>query len=259
MNTKPSNAFSSSNEPPKKKRKLPSLDDTFSDQPRATDSPALHEGRKRVQPHVAGQWAAHVYVDLVLDPTLRRVVGNAIEHVKTSPPSEKGYIHSYFNSEGDPGEEERSSLHVSLSRPLYLQTNQKADLRTAVAKVAAEFKGFEARYSSFGMLENDEKTRRFLAIEIGQGYQELKDIVKKLDVELKSMRLPSYYESPRFHTSIAWTSLDQNDTSNSPPFEEQQLKELDRMFGRRLRQDELWVGELILKIGKDVHRYRLAG
>jgi hypothetical protein len=35
------------------------------------------------------------------------------------------------------------------------------------------FKSFSARYATFGVLENDEKTRRFLGIEIGTGYDEV--------------------------------------------------------------------------------------
>lgn len=127
------------------------------------------------------------------------------------------------------------------------------------------------------MLQNDEKTRRFLAFEIGQGYEEvkllslsfacastesrrtqLKDIVRQLDAELESMRLPRYYENPRFHTSIAWTAIDRDRNDDTLPFGPDQIAELDAKFGKRLRLDELWVGELVLKIGKDLSKYRLA-
>ncbi|GAA6010626.1 hypothetical protein JCM11491_002999 [Sporobolomyces phaffii] len=237
-------------------RKLPSLDDSFSENPRSTDYPTLHQGRKRTQPHVAGQWAAHVYVDLELDPTLRKTLRNVLATVKAAPAGDR--VHVSFNPDTEAGD---MTLHISLTRPLYLQTNQKADLCAAVAKVASAFKGFSARYASFGMLENDEKTRKFLAVEIGQGYQQLKDVVRKLDDELESMRLPRYYDSPRFHTSIAWTSVESNDDTDGPAnhlFAEAQLDALEADFGKRLRQDELWVDELVLKIGKDVTRYRLS-
>ena len=91
-----------------------------------------------------------------------------------------------------------TALHLSLSRPLMLQTNQREELRTAVAKVAAASSGcvhlclsrhlgamcssaethqscsFDARYASFGVLENDDKSRRFLGVEIGHGYDQVR-------------------------------------------------------------------------------------
>lgn len=93
-------------------------------------------------------------------------------------------------------ESSAETLHLSLSRPLILQTNQRAELRAGIAKVAKEstgfvpplvsprprnlltsffsFNSFSARYATFGVLENDEKTRRFLGIEIGTGYDEVR-------------------------------------------------------------------------------------
>ncbi|GAA5926428.1 HVSL domain-containing protein [Sporobolomyces koalae] len=239
-------------EPPRKKRKLPSLDDSFSSDSRPSDRPELHQGRKRTQPHLEGQWAAHIYLEFEMEPLLRRTIQQAISTQQRS--NLQNVLHSFFDrAEPDNGSTTaHQSLHVSLTRPLYLQTNQKADLRTAVAKVASLFPGFSAKYASFGMLENDEKTRRFLAIEIGQGYEQLKNLVRELDFELELLRLPVYYENPRFHTSIAWT------TPESGHFSSSELEQLDKAFGKNLRLDELWIGELVLKIGKDVHRYPLS-
>ncbi|GAA5958309.1 hypothetical protein JCM3765_004787 [Sporobolomyces pararoseus] len=253
--------MANSSEPPKKKRKLPSLDDSFSGSSRPSDSPSLHQGRKRTQPHVAGQWAAHIYLDLELEPTLRRTIKQALRSIEASASCTEE-LHLLVGSDAISSEahqDTESSLHISLSRPLYLQTNQRAQLRASVAKVAASFKGFLARYATFGMLENDEKSRRFLAIEIGQGYEELQGIVRKLNVELEAMRLPPYYDTPRFHTSIAWTSVSSEDDAKSLPFQPSHLSELDKDYGKRLRQDELWVGELVLKIGKDVTKFQLSG
>ncbi|GAA5828266.1 hypothetical protein JCM5353_003978 [Sporobolomyces roseus] len=252
--------MTTSNEPPKKKRRLPTLDDSFSSDLRPTDSPALHQGRKRAHPHVQGQWAAHVYLELELDSALRRLLKKAVDASSESFASED--IHFLFdppplNTEGRRSDDSLSTLHISLSRPLYIQTNQKVDLRASVAKVANSIVGFSSRYASFGMLENDEKNRRFLAIEIGQGYEQLKNLVRKLDVELDQMRLPTYYENPRFHTSIAWTSIPRPDARL--PFEEDDLAKLDASFGQRLRQGEPWVGSIAIKIGQDIHRYTLKG
>ncbi|GAA5969209.1 hypothetical protein JCM8115_004318 [Rhodotorula mucilaginosa] len=144
-----------------------------------------------------------------------------------------------------------------------LLTNQREDLKKAVARIADRFRPFAARYASFGVLENDEKTRRFLGIEVGQGYAELEALVRKLDEAFAEMRLPAYYPEPRFHTSIAWTTTTSATTPTTlPPFAEPTptLEALEARFGPSLRKEgQVWVGEVCVKIGKDVARYRLSG
>jgi len=134
-----------------------------------------------------------------LDPSLQKLLKKAVEASSESFASED--IHFLFdsttmNSDRNPADEEVPILHISLSRPLYIQTNQKSDLRASVAKVAKSAIGyvrfdcsilgsvliigasrFSSRYATFGMLENDEKNRRFLAIEIGQGYEQVRSLV----------------------------------------------------------------------------------
>ncbi|BGP27613.1 UPF0406 family protein [Rhodotorula toruloides] len=264
-------------EPAKKKRKLPSLDDSFDAAPRRSDSPDLHQGRKRTTPHVEGQWAAHVYLDLESSHGLRRVLKKAFESCAKACPPEVT-VHPLLDpppigsrpaipsaaptrSPTLPHTSE-NTLHLSLSRPLMLQTNQRAELRAGVAKVAGQVAGFSTRYASFVVLENDQRTRRFLGIEIGQGYDEMHALVRKIDDMLATHRLPTYYPEPRFHTSLAWsttTSTTAEDVSNLP-FDDALLVDLEAELGKQLRREgEVWAGELCVKIGKDVSRYRLSG
>ncbi|GAA5998966.1 HVSL domain-containing protein [Rhodotorula paludigena] len=265
-------------EPPKKKRKLPPLDDSFEATPRRSDSPELHQGRKRSVPHQQGQWAAHVYLELDPSSALRRVLKQATADASALAPSSAA-VHSLLEPAkgsaanfpsrlatpvSDAGSElastPASSLHVSLSRPLMLQTNQREELGRAVARLAGRITGFAARYASFGVLENDDKTRRFLGVEIGQGYDQLYALVRQLDEALQPQRLPAYYDSPRFHTSLAWTSATSASSSPPLPFDNISVEELEQRFGKKLRAEgEVWVGELCVKIGKDVQRYRLSG
>ena len=76
------------------------------------------------------------HLTVELDPPVRRLIRNAIENVKSTDE-----IHSLYSSEWSEELDVQNTLHVSLSRPLYLQTNQKQRLKAAVAKVAASFGG----------------------------------------------------------------------------------------------------------------------
>lgn len=250
--------------PPKKKRRLPRLDDSFDEPKRPTDSPELHQGRKRAAPHVRGQWASHVYLELSPSSSLRKVLQQSYDAVVESASSSEdaaAAVHSLLpGARTDHRDTTDEALHLSLSRPLMLLTNQRQDLKKAVARIADRFRPFAARYASFGILENDEKTRRFLGIEVGQGYTELEALVRRLDEAFAEMRLPAYYPEPRFHTSIAWTTTTSATAAASPPFAEPILEALEARFGPSLRKEgQVWVGGLCVKIGKDVTRYSLSG
>lgn len=269
---------------PARKKKLPSLDDSF-DSSRESDSPSLHQGRTRKQAHVVGQWAAHVYLELIPSAVLRKILDEVVEMVKSSTTESIQSllsVDSSSNSTATPSESSTPSaeaplvtispesttkgkenapqirrlpLHLSLSRPLLLQTAQRESLRTAVRKVANQSKGFEGSYAEFSMLENDEATRRFLSVEIGFGFAQMKEIVDTLDPHLQQLRLPSYYVSPRFHSSIAWTALPTIDPERTIPFDEAALLRLEERFGDRLRKEKIFVGELVCKIGKEEERF----
>ncbi|GAA5877526.1 hypothetical protein JCM3774_005896 [Rhodotorula dairenensis] len=253
-------------EPPKKKRRLPRLDDSFDEPKRPSDSPELHQGRTRAAPHVRGQWASHVYLELTPSAGLRKVLRKSYEAAVDSAAPTGAAIHSLLPdastlpraADGAGGNDD--ALHLSLSRPLMLLTNQRDDLRKAVARIADRF---EARYASFGVLENDEKTRRFLGVEVGQGYAELLALVRDLDKALAELRLPAYYPEPRFHASLAWTTTTSASVDVDPtlllPFADQTLDDLDASLGPHLRKEgQVWVGELCVKIGKEVSRFRLS-
>ncbi|GAA6048647.1 hypothetical protein JCM3770_001998 [Rhodotorula araucariae] len=264
-----------SSEPPAKKRKLPALDASFDEAPRRSDTPDLHQGRKRAVPHQRGLWAAHVYLELEPSPGLSKVLKRATADAEAAAPPGTT-VHSLLapsaaaaaaaaggagsgSQASAPDASTESALHLSLSRPLMLQTNQRADLRAAVARLAAASTGFAARYAAFGVLENDDNSRRFLGVEIGQGYDTLLAFTRKLDAELATLRLPTYYPSPRFHTSLAW-STSTSACSPMPPFSDELVAEIEQRLGKKLRlEGEVFAAEVCVKIGKDVARYRLAG
>ena len=110
------------------------------------------------------------------------------------------------------------------------------------------------------------------------------------------MRLPPYYDQPRFHTSLLWSTTtsaitdDPESTNAAPtspndgpmtitlpsndpqtprteappsptslPFSATTVAALEAQLGRALRDDEFYVAEVCLKVGKEVKVFPLAG
>lgn len=102
------------------------------------DDPSLHQGRVRTAPHVDGQWAAYVFLPVRLDPRDRiaRVLTEVFERAREFV----GILHPiaiYPNSEdGDDDGAREHELHISLSRPVYLRSHQREDLKRAVKTIA---------------------------------------------------------------------------------------------------------------------------
>lgn len=61
-------------------------------------------------------------------------------------------------------------------------------------------------FANFTSLINEEGTRAFLAIQVGAGFDNLRRLTQSVDERLSSLHLPSYYDPPIFHASIAWNS-----------------------------------------------------
>jgi len=70
---------------------------------------------------------------------------------------------------------------------------------------------FTASFATFAELQNDEKTRTFLVVEVGAGHHEFKALADALVPSLRTLRQKEYYSEPRFHASIGWALM------SSPP------------------------------------------
>jgi hypothetical protein len=146
------------------------------------DNPALHQGRTRSTSHVEGQWAAYVYVPLTIERWNK--LGSILKEVICTAKQVVEGLHVV----GD-NKDEETELHISLTRPIYLRTHQREDLKKAVRAVAHNFSvyvlpfayglqysgriRFTASLSNFTSLKNDEQTRTFLAMEIGAGHAQV--------------------------------------------------------------------------------------
>ncbi|KAF8489401.1 U6 snRNA phosphodiesterase Usb1 [Gautieria morchelliformis] len=273
---------------PQPKRSLPSLPPTLTP-PVPESLPSKHQGRIRTHPHVEGQFASYVYVPVPLEHDAARrigkVVSHAIKHAKGLVPSINAIIEerATWNSEGNERE-----LHVSLSRPVYLRHHQREDFKKAVRSIASSNAPFPASFATFATFANDEKTRAFLALEVGAGHSEFCKLAEDLTPTLRSLYQSEYYAQPRFHASFAWALLDASPKLQSAScpevlsdadatistesglfphpshtireFPPSLLGSLTDELGEQLRhRGEFGVSEIKVRIGKTVVAYPLCG
>lgn len=138
---------SKSSSPQPKKRKLPALSSQLTI-PTPIDDPSKHQGRIRTVPHVDGQWAAYVYAPIKAGT--RDSIGKLVRRALASARERKGMkcLRSIGfgigddevrkgNSCNDPEViTEDDELHISLSRPVFLQAHQREEFKRAVKAVA---------------------------------------------------------------------------------------------------------------------------
>lgn len=110
---------------------LPPLPPSFHDlyattvRPFTTDLPSLHQGRRRAIPHVAGNWPSHIYVEwhpLSAQHAILTSLVSALAHESPAAgDAAVGGLTSFLTSDlGAP-----LPLHISLSRPFVLRTEEK--------------------------------------------------------------------------------------------------------------------------------------
>ena len=135
---------------------LPPLPTTFHDLYASTtrvsvqDDPSLHGGRKRIIPHVEGNWPTHLYLECMY-PQSHITMFNSLtttgyparedlkglqKLISRPPGSQSGNfeIHSLLHS--DLGAQ--LPLHISLSRPVVLRTEQRTAFSEALQKEIEE-------------------------------------------------------------------------------------------------------------------------
>ncbi|KAI0178777.1 U6 snRNA phosphodiesterase Usb1 [Hypoxylon sp. FL1284] len=127
------------------------------------DDPALHQGRKRVNPHKVGSWPSHLYIEwhptAAEHATLSKLV--AALRAELSLPSP---LDSFLTSDlGAP-----QPLHVSLSRPVVLGTAQRDSFLKKLGGCIAR-----ASVSSFALApralawhRSSESARSFLVLRV---------------------------------------------------------------------------------------------
>ncbi|KAF8826803.1 hypothetical protein HHX47_DHR5000751 [Lentinula edodes] len=179
-----------------KKKKLPGLSPSLIVQT-PKDDPALHQGRIRIIPHIDGQWASHVYVSIRVErrSAMYNLVLDALKTAKNLEPA----LHDFPRVDENKSEK-YFNLHVSLSRPIFLRTHQRDDLKREPWILARDIEKYAFIYHP---------NARSLIL------PKLKLLSDGLLPFLANLRQKEYYADPRFHASIAWALL--QGTTSCPP------------------------------------------
>ncbi|KAH7479299.1 hypothetical protein PRIC1_009153 [Phytophthora ramorum] len=159
---------------------------------------------KRAFPHADGNWPSHVRIDITITPELRELARETINRVQelvgdtvTLVPFEELGLGESSSTKGD------ASLHLSLSRPFVLIYDQIDGFVDSLRAALKWRQRFNITLRRALVLVNDDKTRSFLALRVGEGEQQFVQVLRCVDQCLTQFKLPTYYKNPIPHVSIA--------------------------------------------------------
>ncbi|GKZ36785.1 poly(U)-specific 3'-to-5' RNA exonuclease, partial [Aspergillus brasiliensis] len=127
-----------------------------------TDDPSLHGGRKRVIPHVEGNWPTHIYLEWYPSKDELSILSDVIAQINNRLDGSTIQLHSLLHS--DLGAQ--LPLHISLSRPVVLRTEQRQLFLEAFQAQLKELQipTFNVTTNSLDCVSNYEKTRWFYVL-----------------------------------------------------------------------------------------------
>ncbi|RMZ90464.1 hypothetical protein DV736_g2314, partial [Chaetothyriales sp. CBS 134916] len=195
-----------------------------------SDDPSLHGGRARQVAHVEGNWPTHIFLEWI--PAVDELW--QLEHVLLracrghEAESRNSAVHSLLRSELNVPQ----PLHISLSAPLTLKTEQKdavaAAVDAGVSKSGAQ--AFAVSPTRLCWVSNSERSRSFLVLKLTRPENDdLNRLLKACNASVGSFGLKTLYyccssssqrapsttapefdavsdnTSDGFHISIAWT------------------------------------------------------
>ncbi len=202
----------------------------------AADDPALHGGRTRQVKHVEGNWPSHIYLEWTPSKDHLHVLDKVIEKCRAKVEDDatgECNVHSLLRSSLNV----QLPLHISLSAPLTLKTEQKDDFETAVKaelnKCGAS--SFSVRPVDVSWVSNFDQTRTFLVLALSRsGDDDLNKLLQACNRCADTFDLDLIYQtkqgketkeegqdpampedtSTAFHISIAWTLEKVEDLDN---------------------------------------------
>lgn len=236
-----------------------------------SDDPSLHAGRTRQVPHMVGNWPTHVYLEWYPSPSAVVLLEHIISHVSANTtsdgaiPHKETSIHTFLRS--DLGA--LLPLHISLSAPLVLRTEQKSLFEDSLGAQLKRFRvsAFTVDVVGLDWVSNHDDSRYFLVLRlsrpVGDQLNKLLDVCntsarefaltelyparEKAHVPAEKRKAPEIPDSSgAFHISVAWTLQKPAEGATWPLSPEI----VDRFRGLEIRFDTLKVkmGNMVLDI-----------
>lgn len=155
-------------------------------------------------------------------------------------------------------------LHISLSAPLVLETDQKETFTQTVKDAIGDAgaRSFSVGLRAVDWVPNFDKTRFFLVLKLTRpANDDLNKLLSACNTSARNSQLPELYHKPStephaklndkddcFHISIAWTL-------HEPTAQARQM--LQQITPAQLEQTAVWFTVVKLKIGNVVHDVEL--
>ncbi|KAJ5922842.1 hypothetical protein N7516_010545 [Penicillium verrucosum] len=236
------------------------------------DDPSLHGGRTRVIPHVEGNWPTHLYLEWYPRKDELSLLSDVISQCGNvsdgKVPDEKSpTVHSLLHS--DLGAQ--LPLHISLSRPVILRTEQRVLFTEALQKAIhdSHISSFNVQPDTLYWSSNYEKTRWFLVLGVQRPSRDgLNRLLKLSNNTLARFGQPPLYATASTKGKASSVSVrDKNSSLSDEDFSgcfhislawrlsEPSLKERERVAGvdlRALRGIEVGFDSVKAKIGNIV-------
>ncbi|KAK7207702.1 U6 snRNA phosphodiesterase Usb1 [Myxozyma melibiosi] len=222
--------------PPERPPPLPArFFDLYSSAPRIGDDPELHDGRERGTPHQTGRWPTHVFVEWLPPADL----ADSLERIL--PADASSLLHSPYGAQ--------LPLHVSLSPPLMLATDDKEPFLESLWEAIDDVSSFTITFTGLRWLTNTAGTREFLALAVTES-QELIRLLEQTASVCRSMAYETFSQkNPQLHVSIAWRL-----PGNAREGSQEEVPVLAQELLDSLRAD---VDTVKVKIGRVIHRKSL--
>ncbi|APA09655.1 hypothetical protein sscle_05g044250 [Sclerotinia sclerotiorum 1980 UF-70] len=172
-----------------------------------SDDPSLHGGRKRVIPHIEGNWPTHIYIEWYPSTIEFRLLSSLISKVVSLKRFE---IQTFLTSDlGVP-----LPLHVSLSRAIGFSKDVKDSFLNSFEQAikSSGIRPFEIGFSGLAWVPNYEKTRWFLVLRLNipksNALNKLLHVSNKVVEEFGQPPLYADSRASEYGTKIAHPSRD---------------------------------------------------
>jgi hypothetical protein len=187
--------------------------------------------RKRVFPHVQGNFATHVYACLKGNKVKRKKEQEPDSRTRQSTGGGSGLgtiTQAKFVSQLIKQVKEDVGLdvfpvqdeditggsegvvgwgHVSLSRTVAIRAGQIDTMTSLLRKKLRKFKPFECAFGDLQVLANDDNSTCFVVLSLQDGKAGLDALVDSVDQVFQKHSLQQYYSDRKHHISLAWSPL----------------------------------------------------